>query len=107
MLKRTVLVLLLSSPLAWAQTPEEDVLAAQMAYQQVSRSADAAQVRLDTVRQAKSLAEARLADAQTELQHREKELADAAATAESATRQLQKVEQRLREAWQRKEGGQR
>lgn len=107
MLKRTALALLLSSPLAWAQTPEEGVLAAQMAYQQASRSADAAQVRLDAVRQAKSLAEARLADAQTELQRREKELGEAAAIAEKATRQLQTAEQRLREAWQRKEGGQR
>ena len=107
MLKRIALALLLLPGLVWAQTPEEEVLAAQMAYQQASRSADAAQARLDTVRQAKSLAEARLADARTEWQRREKELGEAAASAEGAARQLQAVEQRLREAWRRKEAAQR
>lgn len=103
MLKRIALALSLLSGLVWAQTPEEEVLAAQMAYQQASRSADAAQARLDAVRQAKNLAEARLVDARNELQRREKELSEAAASAEGATRQLQAVEQRLREAWRRKE----
>lgn len=107
MLKRAALVPLLLSGLVWAQTPEEEVLAAQMAYQQASRGADAAQVRLDAVRQGKSLAEARLADAQTELQRREKELGEVAAAAEGATRQLQAAEQRLREAWRHKESSQR
>lgn len=104
MLKRVALVLLLLSGLVWAQTPEEEVLAAQMAYQQASRRADAAQVHLGEVRQAKNLAEARLTDAQTELQRREKELGEAATSADGATRQLQAAEQRLREAWRRKEG---
>lgn len=107
MLKRTALALLLLSPLAWAQTPEEDLLSAQMAYQQASRSADAAQGRLSAARQAKSLAETRLAEARAELQRREQELADAATAGEATTRQLLTVEQRLKQAWQRKEGGQR
>ncbi|HJV03413.1 MAG TPA: hypothetical protein VJ752_22945 [Burkholderiaceae bacterium] len=104
MLKRTAGCLLLLSGLAWAQTPEEEVLAAQMTYQQASRVSDAAQARLEAARQAKKLAEARLADAQNELQRRDKELGEAAATAASTTRQLQTAEQRLKEAWQHKEG---
>ncbi|SME91333.1 hypothetical protein [Pseudogulbenkiania subflava] len=104
MLKRTAgCLLLLLSGLVWAQTPEEEVLSAQMAYQQTSRSADTALRRLDAAQQAKKLAEARLADAQNELQRREKDVSEAAAAAESATRQLQASEQHLRQAWQHKD----
>lgn len=97
--------LLLSMP-ALAQTADEQLLAAQMYYQQVRGAQQKADARLTQAETDKAKAEQRLADAQAGLSGANTEL-EAAKTAQAAAAQASEAATKaLNEAWQRKEGGQ-
>lgn len=106
MIKRFAFVLLLAAPLPLlAQTVDEQLLSAQMAYQQANNLQEQAAERLKQAQAAKLQADQRLADAQAAVQRATEELA-AAGTADSvAKQQMQQQTQQLNEAWKRKEAG--
>jgi septal ring factor EnvC (AmiA/AmiB activator) len=97
---------MLLAPVARADTPDEALLAAQMAYQQgndqLAQSAD----RLKRASDAKQLADKRLADAQTAAADSANELAAAQAANARAREIMQKLGTDLDDAWKRKDGAQ-
>ncbi|WP_199053275.1 hypothetical protein [Aquitalea sp. ASV15] len=90
---------------ALAQTLDEQLLAAQMAYQQANNLQEQAQARLTQAQAAKQQADQRLADAQMAAQRAAEELSAATAANTAASEQLQQHTRQLQEAWQRKEAG--
>lgn len=106
MIKHFALLLLLAAPLsALAQTVDEQLLAAQMAYQQASNLQEQAEARLKQAQAAKLQADQRLADAQSAVQRAADELSAASSAQAAASQQMQQQAQQLHEAWQRKEAG--
>ncbi|MBX9297019.1 hypothetical protein [Chromobacterium vaccinii] len=105
MLSATLLAALAAGG-AWAQSADEQLLAAQMAFQQAQTQQRQLDGRLKTAQDEKAVAEQRLAGAQAALDKANAELA-AATDAQSRGKQaLDQATQTLNQAWQRKEGGQ-
>lgn len=107
MIKQFGCVLLLAATAlpVLAQTVDEQLLAAQMAYQQANNLQEQAQARLTQAQASKQQADQRLADAQMAAQRAVEELSAATAAQSAASEQLQQQTRQLKEAWQRKEGG--
>lgn len=92
--------------LAVAQTADEQLLAAQMYYQQVRGAQQKADARLTQAESDKLKAEQRLSEAQAGLSGATAEL-EAAKSAQAAAAQTSEAATKaLNEAWQRKDGGQ-
>jgi hypothetical protein len=106
MIKHFTFVMLLAAPLPLlAQTVDEQLLAAQMAYQQANNVQEQAAERLKQAQTAKSQADQRLLDAQAAVQRANDELAAAGSADAAAKQQMQQQTQQLNEAWKRKEAG--
>jgi chromosome segregation ATPase len=104
-MKNLALVLLLSiAPVAGAQTADEQLLSAQMAYQQGDAQLSQASGREKQAEQDKAMADARLLDAQAAVQKSAADLATAKSALDSAKQQMEQLSQALREAWKRKDG---
>ncbi|MBK0414818.1 hypothetical protein [Chromobacterium haemolyticum] len=101
-----VLAALALPALVLAQTADEQLLAAQMYYQQVRGTQQKADARLAQAESDKVKAEQRLAEAQAGLSGANAEL-EAAKSAQAAAAQISEAATKaLNEAWQRKDSGQ-
>lgn len=92
---------------AWAQSSgnvDSQLLAAQMAYQAADSKQDLARRQLQQAEDELKLAEKRLADAQLALQQAQQTQQKAAADKQVADTAMQQATQRLKDAWQLKEG---
>jgi len=106
MIKQFAVVLLLAAPLPLlAQTVDEQLLSAQMAYQQANNQQEQEAERLKQAQAAKQQADQRLLDAQNAVQKATDELAAATSADAAAKQQMQQQTQQLNEAWKRKEAG--
>ncbi|AXK38639.1 hypothetical protein DWG20_03910 [Crenobacter cavernae] len=95
---------LLSLPaLCAAQTIDEALLAAQMAYQQADGQSGQSALRLKSAESALTQAQQRLADAQNAVTRAESELSAAKSAEEVARRRLAASADSLKSAWARKE----
>lgn len=107
-MKQKVMILLccLVSLPVWAQTANVDalLLSAQMAYQDADSKQDQARRRLLQVEEELKQAQKRLADAQQLQQQAEAAQRQALADKAAADALMQQATQRLRDAWQQKEG---
>lgn len=101
-----VLLLLPLSMAAGAQTVDEQLLSAQMAYQQGDAQLNLATQRAKQAEEAKKLADARLIDAQRAVQKSDAELAQAKAAQDAAKQLMDQLSNNLSEAWKRKDSGQ-
>ncbi|WP_287880407.1 hypothetical protein [Aquitalea sp.] len=106
MIKHFAFVMLLAAPLPLlAQTIDEQLLSAQMAYQQANNMQEQAAERLKQAQAAKLQADQRLADAQAAVQRATDELAAAGSADAAAKQQMQQQTKQLDEAWKRKDAG--
>ncbi|KJH69131.1 hypothetical protein A203_07815 [Chromobacterium violaceum] len=96
----------LASGAAWAQSADEQLLAAQMAFQQAQSQQRLLDGKLKAAQDEKALAEQRLAGAQAALDKANAELAAATDAQARAKQGLDQATQTLNQAWQRKESGQ-
>ena len=101
-----VLLLLPLSMTVGAQTVDEQLLSAQMAYQQGDAQLSLATQHMKQAEEAKKLADGRLIDAQRAVQKSDAELAQAKAAQDSAKQLMDQLSNSLSEAWKRKDGGQ-
>jgi len=99
------LVLAMVALPALAQTADEQLLAAQISYQQANNLQEQAAARLKQAQEAKLQADQRLADAQHAVQQANEELSAATTGQASAEQRMQQQTQLLNEAWKRKEAG--
>jgi len=90
---------------ALAQTADEQLLAAQMAFQDASSHVSSAKQVLKSAEDAKKLADGRLADAQAAAQKASADLAAAQSAKSAADSVERQATQALNAAWQRKESG--
>ncbi|WP_051229500.1 hypothetical protein [Paludibacterium yongneupense] len=97
---------LLVSSAAWADSPDEALLAAQMAYQQGDEQLSQSMERLKRASEAKSEADRRLLDAQNAVTASANELSAAQAANDRAREIMQKLGAALDDAWKRKDGAQ-
>ena len=104
--KAVILLCCLASLPVWAQTANVDalLLSAQMAYQDADSKQDQARRRLLQVEEELKQAQKRLADAQQLQQQAEAAQQQALADKAAADAWMQQATQRLRDAWQQKEG---
>ena len=106
-MKKGIAVLLccLAGPV-WAQMANVDalLLSAQMAYQDADGKQDQARKHLQQADEALAQAQKRLADAQLQLQQAQQVQQQAVTDKAAADALMQQVTQRLRDAWQQKEG---
>ena len=104
--KAVILLCCLASLPVWAQTANVDalLLSAQMAYQDADSKQDLARRRLLQVEEELKQAQKRLADAQQLQQQAEAARQQALADKAAADAWMQQATQRLRDAWQQKEG---
>ncbi|WP_293766040.1 hypothetical protein [uncultured Aquitalea sp.] len=91
---------------ALAQSPDEQLLSAQMAFQQANGQKAQLDDRVKRATEAKARAEQRLLDAQNAMQQANNEFNAAAAAQASAQQILQQATTALNDAWKRKDGGQ-
>jgi len=106
MLTRYGFLLLATVPLlALAQTADEQLLSAQMAFQQAKSQQQQADDKLQQAQAAKSLADQQLADAQHKAQQAQDDLNAATAIQKATTQLFQQQTQQLQDAWKRKESG--
>ncbi|NDV11436.1 hypothetical protein [Crenobacter caeni] len=83
--------------------PSQDLLSAQMVYQQADSQHSASQKRLAAAQEARRMAEARVIDAQALLQKADGELAAAQGAAAASDAALKDAATRLDAAWQAKQ----
>lgn len=104
--KAAILLCCLASLPVWAQTANVDalLLSAQMAYQDADSKQDQARRRLLQVEEELKQAQKRLLDAQQLQQQAEMAQQQALADKAAADALMQQATQRLRDAWQQKEG---
>ncbi|BEV72415.1 MULTISPECIES: hypothetical protein [unclassified Paludibacterium] len=91
---------------AVAQSVDEQLLAAQMAYQQGDAQLTQATNRRVQAESAKQLADQRLLDAQAAVERSNAELAAAKAAEDAAKQTMDTLTSSLSEAWKRKDAGQ-
>ncbi|MDF0605640.1 hypothetical protein HZU77_008245 [Neisseriaceae bacterium TC5R-5] len=103
---RAALILTMLPAWVLAQTADEQLLAAQMYYQQIGGQQQDADARVSKAQEAKAQAQQRLADAQQILERANGELSTAQAAQQQAQQAAQAAVQALNEAWRRKESGQ-
>jgi hypothetical protein len=88
-----------------AQTVDEQLLSAQMAYQQANNQQEQAAERLKQAQVAKQQADQRLLDAQNAVQKAQMSWLRPAVPTWLPRQQMQQQTQQLNEAWKRKEAG--
>ena len=106
-MKRNILLAMLlaaTSALVWAQTPEQALLSAQLAYQQADGQLDAARRQKAQAADAQKLAAQRLMQAQQAAAQADLVLQSADSALLGAENGMRQAEGVLKEAWQRKEG---
>jgi len=91
---------------AGAQTVDEQLLAAQIAYQQGNTQLSRADAALQQAQQAKKAADARLVDAQNAVQQSDAALTAAIAAQAAAKQSMDQLSGNLSSAWQRKDSAQ-
>ena len=98
------LMLLLASSLLFAQAADEQLLAAQMAYQQGSAQLSQVVEKRIQAESSKTTADQRLADAQAAQQKATTDLATAQAMEAAAKKTMDQLTTDLNAAWKRKQG---